>query len=70
MSEISASKDNFFNATNHQFQYQNTETFPFPQFIRTERVILLCNPFAEYTEELQNISGVTNQSLIHADHNN
>ena len=58
---MSASKDNPFGASNHQFQFQSTATLPSLQFNPTQRGILLNNQFTGYINRFQNNSTVTNQ---------
>ena len=50
LSETSASKDSLSNAAKHQFQFQNTEVLPFWHFNRTQRSLLLHNPFTDYSK--------------------
>ena len=66
ISRWSASKDNPFDATNHQFQIK--AILLFSRFKRTQRAIYLYNAFAEYVNQLRKNSTVLNQSDRSNDH--
>ena len=58
---MTASEDNFFDATNHEYQFQNTATLPFSIFARTRngtplynRGIPLKYPFTNLINQLEN----------------
>ena len=69
LSELSASKDIPFDATNHQSHFLNIATLTFLQFSRTQRGMnISLKPVTEFKNQLQTNSTVTNQSNSCNDH--
>ena len=59
---MSASHDNTFDTTNHQFKFQNTATRPISQLIRFQRGLPSYYSFTRNLNNFKNNSTVTNQS--------
>ena len=55
-------RDKDFDKTSQQFHIHFTATLPFSQFIGFKRKIPIYNPPADYINQLQNNSTVTNRS--------
>ena len=61
-SEKSAFNDNTLDATNREFQLQNTATLPISPFEKTHRGCPLDNPFIEILDQFQEYSTLTNHT--------
>ena len=59
---MSASHDNTFDTTNHQFKFQNTAIIPFSQLISFQRGLPSYYSFTRNLSNFKNYSTVTNQS--------